>query len=55
MSKKTYIEDFKLLDEKTMKEVKIHQVMPLFEFIQYKQGEANISYKLNNTLMKYLQ
>lgn len=54
MAKKTYIEDFKLLDEKTMKEVKIHQVMPLFEFIRYKQGEANISYKLNNTLMKYL-
>lgn len=54
MAKKTYIEDFKLLDENTMKEVRIHQVMPLFEFIRYKQGEANISYKLNNTLMQYL-
>lgn len=54
MAKKTYIEDFKLLDETTMKEVKIHQVMPLFQFIKYKQGEANITYKLNETLMKYL-
>lgn len=54
MAKKTYIEDFKLLDENTMKEIRIHQVMPLFEFIRYKQGEANISYKLNNSLMQYL-
>lgn len=54
MAKKTYIEDFKLLDETTMKEIKVHQVMPLFQFIEYKQGEASITYKLNETLMQYL-
>lgn len=36
---KNYIEDFKLLDEKTMKEVEIHRVMPLFQFIEYKKRE----------------
>lgn len=54
MGRKTYIEDFKLLDEKTMKEVDIHRVMPLFQFIEYKKGEAFINYKLNDSLMQYL-
>lgn len=53
MAKKAYIEDFKLLDEKTMKEVDIHRAMPLFQFIEYKRGEAFISYKLNDCLMQY--
>ncbi|HED6852210.1 TPA: replication initiation protein, partial [Campylobacter coli] len=52
--KKTYIEDFKLLDEKTMKEVEIHRVMPLFQFIEYKKGASSINYRLNNSLMEYL-
>lgn len=54
MAKKAYIEDFKLLDEKTMKEVDIHRAMPLFQFIEYKKGEAFINYKLNDSLMEYL-
>ncbi|OOX97224.1 replication initiation protein, partial [Campylobacter coli] len=54
MAKKTYIEDFKLLDEKTMKEVEIHRVMPLFQFIEYKKGASSINYRLNNSLMEYL-
>ena len=54
MGKKTYIEDFKLLDEKTMKEVEIHRVMPLFQFIEYKKGASNINYRLNDSLMQYL-
>ena len=53
MAKKAYIEDFKLLDEKTMKEVDIHRAMPLFQFIEYKKGEAFINYKLNDCLMQY--
>ena len=54
MAKKVYIEDFKLLDEKTHKEVKVHQAMPLFKFIRYKQGENYITYQLNDVLMQYL-
>lgn len=54
MGKKTYIEDFKLLDEMTMKEVEIHRVMPLFQFIEYKKGASSISYRLNDSLMQYL-
>ncbi|EDP0209936.1 replication initiation protein [Campylobacter jejuni] len=54
MAKKTYIEDFKLLDEKTMKEVEIHRVMPLFQFIEYKKWASSINYRLNNSLMEYL-
>lgn len=54
MAKKAYIEDFRLLDEKTMKETEIHRAMPLFQFIEYKKGEAYISYKLNDCLTEYL-
>ncbi|WKW21821.1 replication initiation protein [Campylobacter fetus] len=54
MSKKVYIEDFKLLDEKTMKEVKVKTAMPLFQWIRYQEGDAYISYKLNDSLMEYL-
>ncbi|EAJ9170259.1 replication initiation protein [Campylobacter volucris] len=54
MARKTYIEDFKLLDEKTMKEIEIHRAMPLFQFLEYKKGASNISYKLNDSLMEYL-
>ncbi|OCS42583.1 hypothetical protein CFVI02298_04425 [Campylobacter fetus subsp. venerealis cfvi02/298] len=54
MSKKTYIEDFKILDEKTMKQVKVKTAMPLFQWIRYKEGDAYISYKLNDSLMEYL-
>ena len=54
MAKKVYIEDFKLLDETTMKEVEYHRAMPLFQLIQYKKGEAYISYKLNESLAEYL-
>ncbi len=54
MAEKAYIEDFKLLDEKTMKEVDIHRAMPLFQFIEYKRGEAFIGYKLNDSLTEYL-
>ncbi|MGI8050451.1 replication initiation protein [Campylobacter jejuni] len=54
MARKTYIEDFKLLDEKTMKEIEVHRAMPLFQFLEYKKGASNISYKLNDSLMEYL-
>ena len=54
MSKKVYIEDFKLLDEKTMKEVKVKTAMPLFQWIRYQEGDGYISYKLNDSLMEYL-
>lgn len=54
MLKKTYIEDFRLLDERTMKEVKIFQGYTLFEYIRYQEGEAVIQYKLNDFLMQYL-
>lgn len=54
MSKKAYIEDFKLLDEKTMKEKRVFQAMPLFKFIRYEEGQSHISYELNDSLMQYL-
>lgn len=54
MAKKTYIEDFKLLDEVTMKEVKIRQAMPLFKFIEYREGQGYIKYQLNDILTQYL-
>lgn len=53
MGKKVYIEDFKLLDEATMKEVDTHIVMPLFQFLRYKKGEAYIEYRLNDSLTQY--
>lgn len=43
-----------MFDEKTMKEVEIHRVMPLFQFIEYKKGASSINYRLNNSLMEYL-
>lgn len=54
MLKKTYIEDFKLLDEKTMKEKSIFRGYPLFKFIEYKEGQSYITYQLNDSLMEYL-
>lgn len=54
MAKKVYIEDFKLLDEKTMKEKRIRQAMPLFKFIRYEEGQSYISYELNDSLAEYL-
>ena len=54
MSRKVYIEDFKLLDEKTMKTSKVRRAMPLFEFIEYRENDSYITYKLNDSLMKYL-
>ncbi|MBZ7964940.1 replication initiation protein [Campylobacter sp. 2457A] len=54
MAKKAYVEDFKLLDEKTMKEVNIFRAMPLFKFIEYRQGQGYITYQLNDSLMQYL-
>ncbi|EAI6704312.1 replication initiation protein, partial [Campylobacter jejuni] len=54
MAKKTYIEDFKLLDENTMKEVRVKRAMPLFKFIEYKEGQGYITYQLNDCLMQYL-
>lgn len=54
MAKKVYIEDFRLLDEATMKEVRVHQAMPLFKFIRYQEGQSFITYQLNDCLMQYL-
>ncbi|WP_060661936.1 replication initiation protein [Helicobacter pullorum] len=54
MARKAYIEDFKLLDEKTMKEVSVKRAMPLFKFIEYKEGQGYITYQLNDCLMQYL-
>lgn len=54
MAKKTYVEDFKLKDEKTMKNVEVFRAMPLFKFIEYKNGQGFISYQLNDVLMQYL-
>ncbi|HAA2017952.1 TPA_asm: replication initiation protein, partial [Campylobacter coli] len=54
MAKKAYIEDFKLLDEKTMKEKRIFQAMPLFKFLRYEEGQGYITYQLNDSLMEYL-
>lgn len=54
MAKKAYIEDFRLLDEKTMKEVDIHRAMPLFRWIEYRKGQSYITYQLNDSLMEYL-
>lgn len=54
MAKKAYVEDFKLLDEKTMKEVRVFKAMPLFKFIEYKEGQGYITYQLNDCLMQYL-
>lgn len=53
MASKVYIEDFKLLDEKTMKQVRVKTAMPLFQWIKYKEGDAYISYKLNDNLTEY--
>ncbi|MCW1315949.1 hypothetical protein OLO84_02590 [Campylobacter jejuni] len=50
--KKAYIEDFKLLDEKTMKEVSVFRAMPLFKFIEYRQAQGYITYQLNDNLME---
>lgn len=54
MAKKAYVEDFKLLDEATMKEKSVFQAMPLFKFIRYEQGQSYITYQLNDSLMEYL-
>ena len=54
MARKAYIEDFKLLDEKTMKEVNVKRAMPLFKFIEYKEGQSFITYQLNDSLTEYL-
>ncbi|WP_139471204.1 replication initiation protein [Campylobacter armoricus] len=54
MAKKAYVEDFKLLDEITMKEKRIFQAMPLFKFLRYEEGQGYISYQLNDSLMEYL-
>ena len=54
MLKKTYIEDFKLIDENTMKEKSIFQGYTLFKSIRYEEEQGYISYQLNDTLMQYL-
>jgi len=54
MARKIYIEDFKLLDEKTMKKVDIHQATALFNYVRYKKNDSHIIYKLNDTLVEYL-
>lgn len=54
MLQKTYIEDFKLLDEKTMKEKSVFQGYPLFKSIRYEQGQSHVTYQLNDSLMEYL-
>ncbi|MCM1222013.1 MAG: replication initiation protein [Lachnospiraceae bacterium] len=54
MGKKVYIEDFRLLDEKTMKEVDCFRVLPLFKFIEYHKGQSFITYQLNDCLAEYL-
>lgn len=54
MAKKAYVEDFKLLDEATMKEKSIFQAIPLFKFIRYEQGQNYVTYQLNDSLMEYL-
>lgn len=54
MARKVYVEDFKLKDEKTMKDVEVYRAMPLFKFIEYKKGQGFINYELNDSLMKYL-
>ncbi|AHE95250.1 replication initiation protein (plasmid) [Campylobacter fetus] len=51
---KTYIEDFKVIDEKTLKERKVFRGFSLFDKIEYKEGDSYISYKLNDSLMEYL-
>lgn len=54
MLQKTYIEDFRLLDEKTMKEKNIFQGYTLFKSIRYEEGQGYITYQLNDSLMQYL-
>ncbi|TKX28050.1 replication initiation protein [Campylobacter estrildidarum] len=54
MLQKTYVEDFKLLDEKTMKETTIFKGYTLFKSIEYRQGQGYITYQLNDSLMQYL-
>lgn len=54
MAKKAYVEDFKLLDEKTMKEKSVFQAMPLFKFIRYEEGQSYVAYQLNDSLTEYL-
>ncbi|EAK8496588.1 replication initiation protein [Campylobacter jejuni] len=54
MAKKAYVEDFKLLDETTMKEKSVFQAMPLFKFIRYEQGQSYVTYQLNDSLTEYL-
>jgi len=54
MLQKTYIEDFRLLDEKTMKEKSIFQGYTLFKSIRYEEGQGYVTYQLNDCLMQYL-
>lgn len=54
MLKKTYIEDFKLLDESTMKEKRVYQGYALFKSIRYEEGQSFITYQLNDSLAEYL-
>lgn len=54
MLKKTYIEDFKLLDESTMKEKRVYQGYTLFKSIRYEEGQSFITYQLNDSLAEYL-
>ena len=37
-----------------MKETNIFRAMPLFKFIEYKQGESYITYQINDCLAEYL-
>ena len=54
MLKKTYIEDFRLKDEETMKEINVYQGFTLFKFIRYQEGQGYITYQLNDCLMEYM-
>ena len=53
LSKRVYIEDFKVLDENN-KEKMILDAFPLFEHIHYEKGKGYVLYKLNNSLIKHL-
>ena len=54
MARKIYVEDFKLLDETTMKEVDCFKMLPLFKSIEYHREQGFISYQLNDSLAEYL-
>lgn len=54
MANKTFYTEDIYVNKKTRKPERIYKGIPFFQIMMYKEGEANIVYRLNNYLSKYL-